>query len=108
MDAQHLSGNSDVYAGLSFDRFYLLGNYKAYSTDYFLEGHFEHNLEGFLLNKVPLLRQLKLRETLGVNYLYTERMQHYWELLIGEIGRAHVCTPVTNAHLVCRLSLEKR
>src|SRR3546814_4878499 len=25
----------------------------------------------------------------------------------NEIGRAHVCTPVTNAHLVCRLPLEK-
>src|SRR3546814_1495402 len=24
-----------------------------------------------------------------------------------EIGRAHVCTPVTNAHLVCRLRLAK-
>src|SRR3546814_5411851 len=24
---------------------------------------------------------------------------------IFEIGRAHVCTPVTNAHLVCRLLL---
>src|SRR3546814_10401274 len=24
-----------------------------------------------------------------------------------EIGRAHVCTPVTNANLVCRLLLEK-
>src|SRR3546814_10911379 len=24
-----------------------------------------------------------------------------------EIGRAHVCTPVTNAHLVCRLLLDK-
>src|SRR3546814_2303397 len=23
-----------------------------------------------------------------------------------EIGRAHVCTPVTNAHIVCRLLLE--
>src|SRR3546814_10676600 len=28
--------------------------------------------------------------------------------LVGEIGRAHVCTPVTNAHLVCRLLLEKK
>src|SRR3546814_3884216 len=28
-------------------------------------------------------------------------------ILIHEIGRAHVCTPVTNAHLVCRLLLEK-
>src|SRR3546814_8836469 len=26
----------------------------------------------------------------------------------GKIGRAHVCTPVTNAHLVCRLMLEKK
>src|SRR3546814_1483666 len=25
-----------------------------------------------------------------------------------EIGRAHVCTPVTNAHLVCRLLLESK
>src|SRR3546814_6168073 len=26
---------------------------------------------------------------------------------IAQIGRAHVCTPVTNATLVCRLMLEK-
>src|SRR3546814_4701660 len=25
-----------------------------------------------------------------------------------EIGRAHVCTPVPNAHLVCRLLLQKK
>src|SRR3546814_4816820 len=29
---------------------------------------------------------------------------HYADI---QIGRAHVCTPVTNAHLVCRLLLEK-
>src|SRR3546814_6215940 len=28
--------------------------------------------------------------------------------LAGTIGRAHVCTPVTNAHLVCRLILDKQ
>src|SRR3546814_10380060 len=28
--------------------------------------------------------------------------------LVGEIGRAHVCTTVTNAPLVCRLLLEKK
>src|SRR3546814_4588064 len=26
----------------------------------------------------------------------------------GQIGRAPVCTPVTNAHLVCRLPLEQK
>src|SRR3546814_5381624 len=35
--------------------------------------------------------------------LRDERRPHPGE----EIGRAHVCTPVTNAHLVCRLLLEK-
>src|SRR3546814_6819862 len=29
------------------------------------------------------------------------------EIAAVEIGRAHVCTPVTNAHLVCRLLLAK-
>src|SRR3546814_9678728 len=30
------------------------------------------------------------------------------EVKADQIGRAHVCTPVTNAHLVCRLLLEKK
>src|SRR3546814_8076473 len=29
-------------------------------------------------------------------------------LALEEIGRAHVCTPVPNAHLVCHLLLEKK
>src|SRR3546814_8583850 len=29
-------------------------------------------------------------------------------LAVNQIGRAHVWTPVTNAHLVCRLLLEKK
>src|SRR3546814_8510287 len=34
---------------------------------------------------------------------------HQPEPLRGlQIGRAHVCTPVPNAHLVCRLLLEKK
>src|SRR3546814_3759754 len=28
--------------------------------------------------------------------------------LASEIGRAHVCTQVTNAHLVCRILLQKK
>src|SRR3546814_6761421 len=29
-------------------------------------------------------------------------------LILSEIGRSHVSTPVTNAHLVCLLPLEKK
>src|SRR3546814_3590301 len=31
-----------------------------------------------------------------------------WQGGTYKSGRAHVCTPVTNAHLVCRLLLEKK
>src|SRR3546814_2713053 len=31
-----------------------------------------------------------------------------FEVEMAQIGRAHVWTPVTNAHLVCRLLLEKK
>src|SRR3546814_8593185 len=30
------------------------------------------------------------------------------QVALAKIGRAHVCTPVTNAHLVCRLLLQKK
>src|SRR3546814_6946113 len=33
---------------------------------------------------------------------------HQLSMTLLQIGRAHVLTPVTNAHLVCRLLLEKK
>src|SRR3546814_2747053 len=36
---------------------------------------------------------------------YGKAVERYGKRM-DEIGRAHVCTPVTNAHLVCRLLLE--
>src|SRR3546814_7475387 len=41
-------------------------------------------------------------------YLISFDMELARDRYQGKIGRAHVCTPVTNAHLVCRLLLEKK
>src|SRR3546814_2152136 len=40
--------------------------------------------------------------------VYVEQAPHSFSALpgLGELGRAHVCTPVTTAHLVSRLLLE--
>src|SRR3546814_1821141 len=40
--------------------------------------------------------------------LIANAQRHGKHIAVREIGRAHVCTPVTNAHLVCRLLLEKK
>src|SRR3546814_6113393 len=45
------------------------------------------------------LDSLQRPEGAGMGVLF----QHF-----PEIGRAHVCTPVTNAHLECSLLLEKK
>src|SRR3546814_9115534 len=39
-------------------------------------------------------------------HIFTASKQPWFDL--PQIGRAHVCTPVTNAHLVCRLLLDKK
>src|SRR3546814_3712845 len=36
-----------------------------------------------------------------------DRLQNNLPITLGEIGRAHVCTPVTNTHFVCRILLKK-
>lgn len=36
-------------------------NYYDFITDTYITGHFEHHFNGFILNRIPLLRKLKLR-----------------------------------------------
>src|SRR3546814_7121523 len=54
------------------------------------------------------------RAAMAVRLGYPVEEQHYFSGFVllpeqrAEIGRAHVCTPVTNAQLVCRLLLEKK
>ena len=83
MDYNHFFGNQTIFSDFSFMRFELL-NYYAYSTkDYFIEGHYEHDFGGFILNKLPLLRKLKLNELAGVHYLHTEVLSNYYEIFMG-------------------------
>src|SRR3546814_71191 len=55
---------------------------------------------------------VKMDKDSKVIWKYLAHAHHDFDLddagTIYEIGRAHVCTPVTNAHLVCRLLLEQK
>jgi len=52
--------------------------------DWFYEGHYVHNFEGYFLNKIPLLKKLKLREVAGGGVLWAqERSLLYGEVFAG-------------------------
>jgi hypothetical protein len=59
-------------------------NYYLYSTNrQYLEGHYEHNFGGFFLNRLPLLRKLRLEEIVGGSFLTQNIQSNYHEFYFG-------------------------
>ena len=83
MDAHHFNGNRTLFSSFRLDDFKLLDYYKYSTTDPYAEAHAEHNFGGFILNKIPLIRKLKLTEVAGVHYLHSDNLNNYMELSIG-------------------------
>src|SRR3546814_2803492 len=61
-----------------------------------------------LANDLPPSRLLQARAKLATLLQQRSGGQVGLVVFAAEIGRAPVCTTVTNAHLVCRLLLEKK
>lgn len=82
-DFKQFAGNQILFYKNSLNSFLLL-NYYTYSTNNeYVEGHLEQNFSGFFLNKIPLLRKLKLQEIADFNYLSTPQLKNYMELGLG-------------------------
>jgi hypothetical protein len=82
-DYKQFSGNQILFSNGGIDTFLLL-NYYTFSTyTEYIEAHLEHNFSGFILNKIPLIRKLKLQEIVDVNYLSTPTLKNYTELGFG-------------------------
>ncbi|MFD1467391.1 DUF5686 and carboxypeptidase regulatory-like domain-containing protein [Hymenobacter caeli] len=81
-DFRHFSGNRTLLTG-NFNDFQLLDYYEYSTRAAYQEAHYSHHFNGFIFNKVPLLRQLKWQEVLSLNYLHTAQAGHYVELGAG-------------------------
>jgi len=79
MDYRHFAGNQTTLA-TNFSRFQLLDYYAFSTRRQFLEGHYQQFFRGVLLNRVPLLRALKLQEVGSIHYLHTAALGHYLEV----------------------------
>ncbi|RZK40389.1 MAG: carboxypeptidase-like regulatory domain-containing protein [Hymenobacter sp.] len=81
-DFRHFSGNRTILTG-NFSQFQLLDYYQYSTRHSYFEGHFNHHFNGFIFNKIPLLKSLKWQEVLSLNYLQTAQSGPYLELGAG-------------------------
>ncbi|HVV55101.1 MAG TPA: DUF5686 and carboxypeptidase regulatory-like domain-containing protein [Mucilaginibacter sp.] len=82
-DYKQFSGNEVFFYKNSPNSFLLLDYYRFSTPDEYIEGHLEHNFSGFITNKIPLIRKLKLQEIVDLNYLSTPALKNYYELGLG-------------------------
>ncbi len=82
-DYKQFAGNEVLFDKGGLDSFLLLNYYNFSTYTEYIEGHLEHNFSGFILNKIPLIRKLKLQEIIDVNYLTTPTIKNYTELGAG-------------------------
>ena len=85
MDFQHFNGNQTHVSteGNYTNVFNNLGYYSGSTNDAYLEAHTEHDFNGFLLGKVPLLNKLNFNLVVGAHLLATPSFKPYQEYSVG-------------------------
>jgi hypothetical protein len=83
MDWHHFNGNKTFISSFQLNDFSLLDYYTYSTDDEYTEAHGEYNFGGLILNKIPLIRKLKLSEIAGIHYFRTPFMKDYFETSFG-------------------------
>lgn len=84
MDYEHFLGNQ-TYVNTSdyLNSFRLLPYYSYSANEWFFEAHAEHHFNGFIINKIPLLKKLKIQEVAGGHLLMNNKINQYYEINFG-------------------------
>ncbi len=84
-DFQHFNGNQTFI--FNPDRlqssFLLLPYYERSTNNWFVQSHLQHHFNGFIVDKIPLIRKLNLKTVFAASYLYTEEAGNYLEVSYG-------------------------
>jgi hypothetical protein len=84
MDYKHFNGNQTLLANRDYLNSFKLLAYYTYSTNKeYIELHAEHHFNGFIFNKIPLLKKTKLQEVVGGHALFSDKLSNYYELNFG-------------------------
>lgn len=84
-DFKHFNGNQTLIGNSrNYQNSFMLLPYYEFSTDKFWsEAHIEHHFEGFLFDKIPLVRKLGWTTVLGSSFLHTQEGKNYLEMNFG-------------------------
>ncbi len=83
VDNFHFQTSPLLLAQSRLRQFLLLPYYQYSTTDNFAEFHAEHHFNGYLMNRVPLIKKLKWQFVAGAHYLYTPNSPNYTEISVG-------------------------
>lgn len=84
MDYKHFEGNQTVYLSTDYLNSYKLLPYYTYSTkQWYAEAHAEHHFNGFIFNKIPLLKKTRWQEVVGGHALFNDKLNQYYEVNFG-------------------------
>ncbi|SER33071.1 DUF5686 and carboxypeptidase regulatory-like domain-containing protein [Pedobacter rhizosphaerae] len=82
-DWKHFRANRSIIFDSDVRNFHFLDFYLFSTTKQYFEAHFQHNFGSFFINKIPLLRKLKLEEIIGGAYLTSPEKNSYSEFYFG-------------------------
>ena len=85
MDAKHINGNQ---THVTLDDGYLssfknVGYYDFSTSENYVEYHLEHNFNGFILGKIPLINKLNYNLIVGLQGFATKDQKPYKEFSLG-------------------------
>jgi hypothetical protein len=84
VDFHHFTGNQTSLSQVNGElKFELLPFYVYSTTNAYLETHFEHHFNEFILNKIPLIKKLNWQAVGSLNYLKTKTIGDYVEIGVG-------------------------
>ena len=82
-DFEHFNGNRTAISQFDINNFQLLDYYLYSTNDKYFTGHFEHYFNGFVFNKIPVIRKLKFQSVASLHYLKIPGVEGYMELGFG-------------------------
>jgi hypothetical protein len=84
MDYRHFNGNQTIISTNDpLNSFKLLPYYSLSTKAWYAEFHSEHHFNGFILNKIPLVKKLFIQEVVGFHALVNDKTDRYFELSFG-------------------------